>query len=99
VVLIGTHQIVVYTDDVNMLGKNTNTIKKNTEGLSEAGIDVGPEVNTEKTNYMVVSCHQIAGQNYNLLIGIKFFENVICSNVWDQQCKIKIAFMKKLRAE
>jgi hypothetical protein len=26
----GTHQILVYADDVNLLGDNTNTTKKNT---------------------------------------------------------------------
>jgi hypothetical protein len=31
--LIGTHQLLVYADDVNVLGKNTNAIRKNTEAL------------------------------------------------------------------
>jgi hypothetical protein len=34
------------------------------------------EVNTEKTECMVVSCHQNTGQNYNLLITNKAFETV-----------------------
>jgi len=58
------------------LGANIITIKKNTETLSEAGKEVGLEVNTEKTKYMFVSHKQNVGQNHNLLIGNESFENV-----------------------
>jgi len=37
---------------------------------------VGLEINTEKNKYMVVSRRQNAGQNRNLLIANKYFENV-----------------------
>jgi hypothetical protein len=30
--------------------------------------EIGAEVNTEKTKYMIMTCHQNAGQNNNLLI-------------------------------
>jgi hypothetical protein len=56
--LNGTHQLLVYADDFNMLGRNTDTVSKNSEALLEASKEVGVEVNTEKSKYMVVSCHQ-----------------------------------------
>jgi hypothetical protein len=46
--LSGIHQLLVYADDVNLLGDNIGTIKKNTETLIGSGKDVGVEVNAEK---------------------------------------------------
>jgi hypothetical protein len=45
--LNGTHQLLVYADNVNLLGDNMDTIKKNTETLIDASTDVGLEVNRE----------------------------------------------------
>jgi hypothetical protein len=44
-----THQLLVYADDLNPLGDNIDTIKKNTQTLIDARKDVGLEVNPEKT--------------------------------------------------
>jgi hypothetical protein len=46
----GTHHLLVYADDVNLLGDNIDTIKKNTETLIDAIEEVGLEINAEKTN-------------------------------------------------
>jgi hypothetical protein len=41
--LNGTHQLLVYTDGVNLLGDSINTVKENTESLLEISRDVGLE--------------------------------------------------------
>jgi hypothetical protein len=44
--LNGTHHLLVYGDQVNLLGDNIDTIKKNTETFIDADKEV---VNAEKT--------------------------------------------------
>jgi hypothetical protein len=75
--LNGTHQLLVHADGVNLLGDNIDTTKKHTETLTDASKEVGINVNSEKTNYMLLSRHQNAGQNHNIKIGDRSFENVV----------------------
>jgi hypothetical protein len=46
--LNGTRQLLSYADDVNLLGDNTDTIKKNTETVIEASKEVWSRTNVEK---------------------------------------------------
>jgi len=52
--LNGTHQRLVYADDVNILGGSIHIIKKNTKALVVASKENGLEVNVAKTKYMVM---------------------------------------------
>jgi hypothetical protein len=72
----GTHQLLVYADDVNLLGDSINTIKENSETLLKAGRDIGLEINAEKTKYMIMSRHPNSGRNQKIRIGNESFENV-----------------------
>jgi hypothetical protein len=80
--LNGTHQLLVYADDVNLLSDSVNTIKENTETLSKASRDIGLERNAEKTKSMNISRHPNSGQNKNIRTANKSFENVANSNTW-----------------
>jgi hypothetical protein len=51
--LNGTHQLLVYADGVNLLGDNRDTTKRSRETLIDASKEVGLEINTEKTKYML----------------------------------------------
>jgi hypothetical protein len=46
--LTGAHQLLVYANDVNLLGDNIDTIKRNTETLIDACKKVGLEVMQKK---------------------------------------------------
>jgi hypothetical protein len=73
--LNGTHQLLAYADDVNLLGDNIDTVKEKTETSSSK--KVGLEVNVEKVKYILLSCHQNAGQNRDIKLANRAFENVL----------------------
>jgi hypothetical protein len=64
--LNGTHHLLAYADDVNLVDYDVGTIAKNTAALIDAGRDVGLEINVENIKYMLLSYHQNAGQNRDI---------------------------------
>jgi signal recognition particle subunit SEC65 len=71
-----THQLLIYADDVNLLGYIVNSIEENLETLSQASRDIGLEINAEKTKYMITSRYPNSWQNQNIRIANESFENV-----------------------
>jgi len=74
--LNGTHQLLAYADDVNILGGSIHTLKENAEALVAATRENGLEVSADKTKYMVMSRDQNAGQIHSVRIDNSTFERV-----------------------
>jgi hypothetical protein len=64
--LNGTHQLLVYADDVNILGGSVRTIKKSTEALFVASKEMGLEVNADTTKYTAMSRDQNARRSRSI---------------------------------
>ena len=66
--LNGTHQLLAYADDVNILGGSVHTVKENAEALVVATKEIGLEVNVDKPKYMIMSRDQNAGRSHSMKI-------------------------------
>jgi hypothetical protein len=54
---------------VNLLGDLIDNINKYTETLTDASKKIGLEVKVDKTNYIMATCEQNAGQIRDIKIG------------------------------
>ena len=94
--MIGRRQLLIYADDVNILGGTIHTVNKNTEASVLSSNVIGLAVNAGETKYKVMSCGKQAGQNHNI-VGNKSFESV--EQVKYLWTTIKIKFRTKLKTD
>jgi hypothetical protein len=80
-----THQLLVYADDVNIVGENRDTIQKNTDALLDARKEVDLEMNPEKTKCMLMSRCQKAGQRQSTKIANRSLKVWLRSNILEKQ--------------
>jgi hypothetical protein len=66
----------VYADNMNLLGENIRDIDKNTVTSIGASKEVDLEEHTENTEYMLLSHYQNAGQNHDMKVADRYFENM-----------------------
>jgi hypothetical protein len=60
--LNGTHQLLVYAENINILDGSVCTMNKNTDDLVVASNEISPEVNADETKYVVMSRNQNTGR-------------------------------------
>ena len=95
----GTHQLLVYADDVNVLGRSVHTVKTNTEPVVVASKEIGLEVNADETEYMVMSRDHNTGRRHNIKNDDSSFERVEEFKHLRKTLTNKILSRKKLRAD
>ena len=92
--LNGTHQLLAFADDVNILGGSSHSVKENAESLLVATKENGLEVNARKTKYMTVSRDQNAGRIHSMRMDNSSIERVEEFKYLVTTLGIKILFSK-----
>ena len=82
--LNGTHQFLIYVDDVNILGGRVHPVKGNTETLIVTSKEIGLEVNAGKSKYMVMSGDQNAGRSRTMKVDNSSLKGWKSSSIWEQ---------------
>jgi hypothetical protein len=65
--LNGKHQLLVYADELNILGGSVYTLMKNTEALVVGNKETCLTVNVDKTKYMVISRPSSSEREHNII--------------------------------
>jgi hypothetical protein len=82
--LNGTHQLLSYANNENILGVSVHTVKENAEALVVATKEIGLEVNNDKTKYMFMSGYRYAGRDDSeklIFLPLKGWKS---SNTWER---------------
>jgi hypothetical protein len=79
--LNGTHQLLSYADDGNIVAENADTIQKNNEAPLDSVKEVGLEVNPEKTKYMLRPPYQKTGQRHYIRKANSSFVDAVTNSV------------------
>ena len=74
--LNGTHQLLAYADDVNILGGSVHVVMENAEALVVVTKEIGIEVNADKRKDMMMSRHQNARRSDSMKIDNSSIERV-----------------------
>ena len=72
--LNGTHQLLVYANDFNILGVSVHTVKEIALALVVASKEIGLEVSADKTKYMVMSRDQNTRRSHGIKTDNSSFE-------------------------
>jgi hypothetical protein len=78
--LNGAHQLLAQADDVNLLGDNIDTIKKNTGTVIDASKEVGLEINVKKHRYICFVTRmqvKILNRSFENMSQVKILENTV----------------------
>ena len=74
--LNGTHQLLVYADDGNILGGSVHTVKEKVEAMIVTSKEIGLDIIADKTKFMVMSGDQNAGRSHRMKINNNSFGRV-----------------------
>ena len=74
--LSSTHQVMVNSDDVNIMGEGVHIIEKRPEALLVSSKEIVPKMTIDKSKYIFVSLDQNAGRCQYIKIDGNSFERV-----------------------